>query len=154
MMKKLGASLAILVATAWVGGLWAIGYVAVPVLFKTLPDRQLAGMLAGNMFTLIAYVGMVSATYLLAHRLSRFGRTAFRQSTFWVIVIMLLLALAVQFGIQPVMADLKAQALPAEVMHSPFAGRFRALHGASSIAFLIQSLLGIALLLKIERADQ
>ena len=151
-MKKFGASLAILVATAWVGGLWAIGYVAVPVLFKTLPDRQLAGMLAGNMFTLIAYVGMVSAAYLLAHRLSRFGRAAFRQSTFWVIVAMLLLALAVQFGIQPVMADLKAQALPAEVMQSPLAGRFRALHGASSIAFLIQSLLGIALLLKLERS--
>lgn len=151
-MKKFGASLAILLATAWVGGLWAIGYMAVPVLFKTLPDRQLAGMLAGQMFTVIAYVGMVSGLYLLAHRLGCFGSAAIRQSTFWVIVVMLLLAMVVQFGIQPVMADLKAQALPAEVMHSAYADRFRALHGASSICFLVQSLLGIALLLKLERS--
>ena len=36
------------------GGLWAIGYLAAPVLFASLGDKMLAGMLAGKMFTWIA----------------------------------------------------------------------------------------------------
>ncbi|HTN95328.1 MAG TPA: DUF4149 domain-containing protein, partial [Gallionella sp.] len=52
--------LAVLLTTAWVGGLWAVGYLAVPVLFYAQPDRQLAGMLAGKMFSLVAYLGMAS----------------------------------------------------------------------------------------------
>ena len=28
--------------TAWVGGLWAIGYIAAPTLFATLDDRAMA----------------------------------------------------------------------------------------------------------------
>jgi hypothetical protein len=58
-MKNLSHHLATLMITAWVGGLWAIGYLAVPVVFYTQPDRQLAGMLAGQMFSLVAYLGMV-----------------------------------------------------------------------------------------------
>jgi len=34
--------------------------------------------------------------------------------------------------------DLKAQALPTDVMHSAFADRFRMLHGVSSILYLVQ----------------
>lgn len=143
-------SLAVLAATAWVGGLWAMGYMAAPVLFKSLAqDRQLAGMLAGNLFTVIAYVGIVCALFLLALRLSRHGKTALRQSMFWVVAGMLLLTLIGQFGLQPVMAGLKAQALPLEVMQSAYSGQFRMLHGVSSILYLVQSLLGIALVLKI-----
>jgi hypothetical protein len=37
--------------TLWVGGFWAIGYLAAPMLFYNLDDRMLAGMLAGKMFT-------------------------------------------------------------------------------------------------------
>lgn len=147
-MKKFVDALALLAITAWVGGLWGIGYIAAPVLFKTLPDKQLAGMLAGNMFALIAYVGMVCAVYLLIHHLSRHGRAAFRQTVFWVVVIMLLLALAGQFGIQPVMAALKAQALPLDVMQSAYSSQFKMLHGVASVLYLVQSLLGILLVLK------
>ncbi|MEO8342514.1 MAG: DUF4149 domain-containing protein, partial [Gallionella sp.] len=52
-MKNLSHHLATLFTTAWVGGLWAIGYLAVPVLFYAQPDRQLAGLLAGQMFALV-----------------------------------------------------------------------------------------------------
>jgi len=41
-MKNLSHHLASLSVTAWVGSLWAIGYLAVPVLFYAQPDRQLA----------------------------------------------------------------------------------------------------------------
>lgn len=140
---------ALLVVTAWVGGLWAIGYLAAPALFHALADnRQLAGMLAGKLFQLVAYVGMFSAFYLLLHRIARFGVPALKQGFFWAVLAMLLLTLAGHFGIQPLLAQLKAQALPADVMQSVFRDRFATWHGVASIAYLVQSLLGLVLVLK------
>ena len=150
-MKNLSQHLASLLITAWVGGLWAIGYLAVPVLFYTQPDRQLAGELAGEMFIRLGYLGMVCGMYLLIQRISVSGRASFRLALFWVIAAMLLTTLALQFGIQPIMTDLKLQALPADVMHSVFADRFKMLHGISSIAYLIESLLGVFLVIKTHR---
>ena len=140
--------LALIFITIWVGALWAIGYLAAPTLFSTLSDKQLAGMVAGRLFTLVAYVGMASAAYLLLQRLTRVGMSALRQPYFWIVLVMLLLTLAGHFGIQPVIAGIKAQALPADVMHSVFADRFRTWHGVASIAYLLQSLLGVTLVLK------
>jgi len=140
--------LALIVVTAWVGALWTVGYLVAPTLFNTLENRQLAGMLAGKMFTLVAYVGIGAAFYLMIHRLVRYGTGALRQGFFWIVLVMLLLVLAGHFGIQPLLASLKAQALPADVMQSIFADRFRAWHGVSSIAYLIESLLGLVLVLK------
>jgi hypothetical protein len=151
-MKNLSHHLASLLITAWVGGLWAIGYLAVPVLFYAQPDKQLAGILAGQMFIWVGYLGMVCGIYLLIQSVSVSGRTSFRLALFWVIAAMLLIMLVLQFGIQPIMTDLKLQALPADVMHSVFAGRFKMLHGVSSIAYLIESLLGVFLVIKTHRA--
>jgi hypothetical protein len=147
-MKNLLSHIAVLSATAWVGCLWAVGYLAVPVLFSTQPDRQLAGMLAGKMFELVGYLGMVCGGYLLIHRLVIYGKVALRQPLFWIVAAMLLFTLAIQYGIQPVMADLKGQALPALVTQSQYAGQFRMLHGVSSIIYLIESLLGAFLVIK------
>ena len=150
-MKNISQHLASLSIVAWVGCLWAIGYLAVPVLFSAQPDRQLAGLLAGQMFSLVAYLGMVCGLYLLSQRLGVFGQAALRQPLFWVIAVMLLLTLSIQFGISPIMTDLKAEALPLNVMHSEFAARFRTLHGLSSIIYMTQSLLGIFLVIKLPR---
>ena len=150
-MNHWSDKLALIFITIWVGALWAIGYLAAPTLFTSLSDKQLAGMVAGRLFTLVAYVGMASAAYLLVQRLTRVGMSALRQPYFWIVLVMLLLALAGHFGIQPVIAGLKAQALPADVMHSVFGDRFRTWHGVASIAYLLQSLLGVALVLKSRR---
>ena len=151
-MKNLSHQVASLLVTAWVGGIWSIGYLAVPVLFYAQPDRQLAGMLAGQMFSLTAYLGMLCGTYLLLHTVSISGRSAFRNTLFWVVAIMLFISLAFQFGFQPVMNSLTQQAMPLDVMHSEFADRFKMLHSISSITYLIQSLLGIFLVIKMPRA--
>jgi hypothetical protein len=151
-LQNFSQHLASLLITAWVGGLWAVGYLAVPVLFYAQPDRQLAGMLAGQMFTLVAYLGMVCGVYLLIQRFMVSGRAVLRQLLFWIVAVMLLFTLVIQCGIQPVMTDLKLQALPADVMHSVFADRFKMLHGISSILYLIQSLLGAFLVIKKQRA--
>lgn len=129
----------------WIGGIWAIGYIAAPVLFASLGDKQLAGMLAGKLFGVMAWVGMASAGYLLVYRIARDGGAALKTLFFWVIVLMLALTLAGHFGIQPIMQGLKDQAMPQAVMQSVFADRFQRWHGVSSILYLIQSVLGLFL---------
>ena len=146
-MSDLPRHIANLCIALWVGGMWMTGYVVVPVLFKMLPDRQLAGMVAGQLFTLLAYIGITCALYLLAHQWRQSGRTALRLTSFRIAVAMLLLVLAGQFILQPVMAGLKLQALPQDVMNSVYAAQFKTLHGIASILFLIQSLLGVALVI-------
>lgn len=135
-------------ASAWVGGMWVAGYIAAPVLFQTLTDKSLAGMLAGKLFAVTAYMGMVCAVYLLVYLSATSGKRMLSQSKFWIVAGMLLIILLGQFGVQPILAELKAQALPLYVMESPYAGSFRLWHGAASIAYLVQSLLGAVLLLK------
>ena len=131
--------------TLWIGGMWAIGYIVAPTLFYTLADRTLAGMLAGKLFTLIAYVGIGCAIYLLLFRLVRFGGASFKHAIFWLVLVLLLMTLAGEFGVQPIMASLRNQALPKGVMESVFRDRFAAWHGVASVLYLIQSVLGIVL---------
>src|ERR1017187_2661604 len=122
--------------TLWVGGLWAIGLIVAPLLFHTLSDRSQAGMLAGQFFMAISYLGLGCGAYLLLFRLARFGGQAFSQLFFWSVLLMMALAAVGQFGVQPIMASLKQQALPSEVMHSIFRDRFAAWHGVSSVLYL------------------
>ena len=137
----------LIVITVWVGALWTTGLSAY-LLFDTLQDKQLAGSLAGKLFTVVSYIGMASGFYLLIQRLLDYGTGALKQSFFWSVFVMLLLVLAGHFGIQPILAQLKADAMPADVMHSIFAERFGKWHGVASVAFLVECLLGFVLVLK------
>ena len=147
-MKRLPDLLSAWAVSLWVGGLWAVGYLAAPTLFYSLTDRMLAGMLAGKLFGHIAWVGLVCGGWLLMHRLSRFGVLALKQGFFWIVVLMLLLTVAQHFGIQPILHQLKDQAMPKDVMESLFRDRFATWHGISSVVYLIESLLGLALVSK------
>ena len=144
-MKSFADALYAVALTLWIGGLWAIGYLVAPTLFYTLSDRALAGSLAGKLFTLIAYIGIGCAVYILLFRLARFGSTCFRQGIFWIVLVMLLLALAGEFGVQPILASLKEQALPQEVVESVFRDRFATWHGVASVLYVVQSVLGLLL---------
>jgi hypothetical protein len=152
-MNKLPQYCSAIATTAWVGTLWAVGYLAVPILFHAQPDRQLAGLVAGQMFYALGYVGLFAGTYLLLYRLFMSGKAALRESLFLVIAVMLIISLLIQFGIQPLMADLKSQSLPLDVMHSSFADLFKMWHGISSILYLIESLLGVLLVIQTSRAN-
>ncbi len=147
-MNRLPDLLALWFAALWVGGLWAIGYLAAPVLFYTQHDRVLAGQLAGHMFTWMSWVGLACGGYLAVFRIVRFGGGALRQTFFWIVALMLLLTLGQKFGIQPVLEGLKAQAFPQDVMKSLFRDRFQTWHGIASVVYLVESLLGLALLAK------
>ena len=140
--------LSLIIVALWVGALWVTGLSAY-ILFDNLQDKQLAGQLAGKLFTVVSYIGLVSGIYLLLDRFVGFGLGAFKQSIFWIIFLMLMLVLAGHFGIQPLLAQLKTSALPNDVMQSVFANRFKTWHGVASIAYLLECLLGIGLVLKI-----
>ena len=144
-MKAVAAGIHAIALTLWIGGMWAIGYVVAPTLFYTLTDRVLAGAIAGKLFTLIAYIGIGCACYLLLFRLVRFGGACFRQGAFWIVLAMSLFTLAGEFWVQPILASLKDQALPKQVMESVFRDRFAAWHGVASVLYLIQSVLGLLL---------
>lgn len=137
----------LLVVALWAGALWMTGLAAY-VLFDTLPDRQLAGNLAGKLFTVVSYIGIVSACCLLIHRLFAYGTSAIKQSFFWVVLCMLLLVLAGHFGIQMLLQNLKTQALPLEVMQSAFASQFKMWHGVAGMVYVAECILAIFMVVK------
>lgn len=145
MARKFFEGLYSLLVTLWVGGMWAIGYIVAPVLFASLGDRQLAGVVAGKLFALIGWVGLGSAAYLLVFLVARQGAGALRRLPCWLVLAMALMTAASLFGIQPLMVQLKLDALPREVMDSVLRDRFATWHGISSILYLVQSLLGLGL---------
>ncbi len=142
-MTRFFTTLNDIVVALWAGGLWIIGALVAPTLFRHAPDRQIAGALAGEMFSGMAWIGAACGLYLLVFQLGHVGLGALRRWFFWVVVLMLLLGLAGQFGVQPILASLKEQALPREVMESVFRDRFATWHGVASILYLIESALAI-----------
>jgi hypothetical protein len=125
--------------------MWAVGFVVAPVLFARLGDAVIAGALAGKLFTLVAWAGIGCAAYLVAFRAVRYGVACLQQGFFWVVLAMLVLVLAGEFGVHAIMDGLRAQALPKQVMESVLRDRFMTWHGVASGLFVIQSALGAAL---------
>lgn len=132
--KLLPASERILL-TLWVGALWVTGFIVAPVLFAELDDRALAGSLAGSLFTIISYLGLLcGGLLLLLNGLSL-------KSINWralVIVVMLLLVVIGQFVITPMVVELR-------VLRLTDTPRFGQLHGLASVLFIITSVLGLVL---------
>jgi hypothetical protein len=150
-MGCIAGALQSVAATLWIGGLWVTGLVVAPLLFSTLPDRALAGLLAGKLFSLMAWIGIGCALCLIVLRLALSGAAAMRRGVLWTVLLLLALTCAGEFGVQPVMAALKAQALPQQVMESVLRDRFATWHGIASGLDLIQSLLGMALVIQLGR---
>ena len=135
----------------WVGGLLVTGYLVAPLLFSQLADRSLAGAVAGTMFSAMAWVGLACGSYLLLYVLAGKGWRAIQSGVFWIVLLMLALTATGHFGVQPILAQLKADALPRQVMESALRDRFSTWHGVSSALYLVQSLLGVALAVMQER---
>ena len=138
-MRYLGVGERIILAV-WVGGLWAIGFLAVPVLFHTLNDRTLAGEVAAPMFTLINAIGLVCGALLLIAMALEGSRAWYRTWRAGVIALMMLGMAVILFVIQPQMAALKAHAVGGVL-----GPRFGRLHGISSVIYLLVSVFGLLL---------
>ena len=129
--------------TLWVGSLWVAGFVVAPLLFAELDDRALAGSIAGSLFTLTSYIGLLCGSLLLVLNAVMSRRINWRAV---VIVCMLLLVAIGQFVITPMVAELRVQGLTDTQ-------RFGQLHGVASVLFLITSVLGLVLVAAGQRSD-
>jgi hypothetical protein len=144
----------ILITGLWVGSLLTVGYLVAPAIFSTMSDRQAAGMVAGSIFRLEAYLSVIVCIGLivLANLLVRRGLDQFRMIR-WLLLAMLLCSVTAAFIFIPWMNSLRDHALAhgMPVMLSPSATVFGRLHGASSILFLLQSILGIFLVWRLSK---
>jgi uncharacterized membrane protein len=128
--------------TFWIGGMWTVGYIVAPTLFAQLTDRAMAGAVAGQLFSIMSYIGLLSAGILLIGQCYR-AYTTWRQNwRFWMLIMMLLIIVIGEFYLQPLMADLKQAGL---LQGSDNARQFGQLHGVASALFVINSLLGLVL---------
>ncbi len=124
----------LLLTTLWLGGTILIGFLAVPVLFATINDRVLAGMVAGEIFTLLRYIsiGIMVVLLLLQTRY----RNLLKQWAGRLLLVILMLLLLDQFWLHPAMAELKANGLAGSE-------QFSRMHHTASILFSVNALLGI-----------
>jgi hypothetical protein len=130
-----------IILTLWVGGLWGVGFLAVPVLFHSL-DRHAAGELAAPMFTLVNGFGLLCGLLLLLSTAFFGGRGWYRSWRTGVVIVMMAVSAVILFIIQPQMAALKVQAAAAG---GTLGTQFGRLHGISSILYLLASVLGLLL---------
>ncbi len=143
-----------LIATLWCGSQWAIGYVVAPTLFAVLESRAVAGTVAGRLFHTQAWLSLVCGVLVVWLATALIARAGDAQSARcyrglrWLAVAMMVCVLIGSFGLQPFMADLRAQAQASgvDIGQSALAARFGMLHGISSAIYLLQSLLGVALI--------
>ncbi len=144
----------VLIAGAWVGSLFTVGYLVVPTIFNSLQDRQVAGMIAAAIFQAEAYFSVLVcvALLLLVNALIKRNVTNYR-SIRWVILVLLLISAVTCFGLIPYMDALRQEALllGVPVKASPYASLFGRLHGISSGLFLIQSLMGLWMVWRLTR---
>ncbi len=126
--------------TIWVGGMWAIGYIVAPVLFKML-DKSVAGNVAGQLFSIMSYIGIFCAVALIIIVIMKQG-FSYQHWQLLTLVGMLVLVLIGQFVLQPMMTELKAAGLSGDN-----AAQFGKLHGISSVLFLVNSIAGLALVI-------
>jgi hypothetical protein len=107
---------------------------------------------AAQLFRIEGVLGAVCGILLLglANVLIRRGGGAYRRLR-WLVAGMLVCVLVGYFALQPFMNAMRVAALEAgtDVGHSAYAARFGMLHGVSSVFYLIESLLGIALVWKL-----
>ncbi|MFP5392721.1 MAG: DUF4149 domain-containing protein [Gammaproteobacteria bacterium] len=146
----LAARARLLVIVLWVGSLWTVGYLVAPTLFATLSDRVLAGTIAGAMFRSQAWLSLVCGVAMVGLVTASPDLDAARRRQLRTISLAMLACLGIgYFGLQPMMAQLKAGAVATGgVMDEAARARFGMLHGVSSVFYLVQSLLGGVLLFK------
>jgi hypothetical protein len=104
----------------WCGSLWSVNWVTW-TLFHAQSDRQLAGMLAGKLFTIETSVGLAVAALALCLP----GRARYR----WVYLAAALLAIN-QWALRPLMGLARSRGTMAGLT-------FGAWHGVSMVLYLI-----------------
>ncbi|MEN8107036.1 MAG: DUF4149 domain-containing protein [Pseudomonadota bacterium] len=136
-MKTFVPILERILSTLWIGGLWVVGFVVAPTLFRTLPDTSLAGTVVGSLFTSMNRIGLLCGSALLI--LAWLQRaSAERRWQLLIIGLMLVLIIAGEFVLAPMIAELRVSGQVATE-------RFARLHGLAGALYGINCLLGLGL---------
>ncbi len=128
--------------TLWIGGMWMVGFVVTPTLFQLIDDRALAGTVAGQLFSITAYIGLVCGSLLLVNVLVYTSNRFYKNGRAWILIGMLILIVIGQFVITPTMSEIRAAGMRAEDK-----AQFDFLHRSASILFMSTSLAGLVLVI-------
>ena len=139
-----------LLLTLWVGALWSIGYLAVPVAFATF-DQTTAGNYAGVLFSIVNILGQICGATLIISKLYLYRLQVRHHWRFWVLVTMIVITLIFSFYLQPQMAEIKQQAWQ---LSSELKAQFSRLHMISENLYLLLSALGMILVLSNDKTHQ
>lgn len=143
----------LLVAVLWVGALWAVGFIVAPTLFATLADRSLAGSIAGSLFRIVAWLSVACACviWLLQATVERRLHLPASKAVRYLLVGMLACTVLGYFCLQPFIGALREVLATAQdaAQLAEAKQRFGMLHGISTVFYVMQSLLGAALVLKL-----
>ncbi len=119
-----------LLLVLWAGSLWSVALWVAPTLFFAQHDRQLAGLLAGRLFSIETYLGVATAVLALVLP----GRGQF----LWGYLAAALLA-GNEWLLRPVMVQAR--------LHGAAWGlTFGAWHGVSALLYVLACLLALLLI--------
>jgi hypothetical protein len=121
-----------LLLVLWAGSLWSVGLWVTPILFSAQPDRHLAGVLAGRIFSIETYVGIAVAVLALL--------LPVRNRFIWGYVAAATLAVN-EWALRPVMVAARANGSAAGLT-------FGAWHGVSAVLYLLACLALLVLVWK------
>ncbi|MDQ6992647.1 MAG: DUF4149 domain-containing protein [Mariprofundus sp.] len=119
------------------------GYIVAPALFAGAGSQALAGELAGTIF----HISLLSLLFLAASVAAFWLRMEAGRSR-WVLLLLLSLLVAINaFALAPIMAELKVQMGPIDLVakEDPQRQLFGLYHGISAILHLLSSFIAIAL---------
>jgi hypothetical protein len=133
-----------IILTFWIGGLWTVGYIVVPVLFQQLPSHQMAGNVAGQLFIFLSWLGLIFAL-LLAVTYFFIDQAKWRYAVLLLITVFISINL---FFLTPEIAALREMAGSALREGTELHSRFALLHGIASGLYLLVSLLGLLLVIR------
>ncbi len=139
-----------LLLTLWVGSLWAIGYLAVPIAFANL-ETSIAGDYAGKLFFAVNILGIAAAIILLISRIFIFGLKRFHLYwRSWMLLLMLAISLFFVAYLQPEMHALKHTAPKSQGVLE----YFNDLHKLSENLYMLLSLFGLMLVLTTDKRSE
>ncbi len=133
-----------IVLTLWIGGLWTVGYLVVPVLFHHLQSPLLAGRVAGELFTLMSWFGLASVL-VLTTIYSFLDRAKWRFLVLFLVAVIIAINL---FYLIPETTGLRDMAADVLEKGTRNHNRFAMLHGIASGLYLLVSLLGLLLVIR------
>lgn len=109
-----------LMAALWWGSLTGLGFLVVPMLFANLPSPSAAGAMAARLFTAQTWLSVACAMLMLMifNRKDDVAPGPWAQTAIKLILVGMLLALLVEFGVAPRIVNARAEGGNLMLWHS------------------------------------